>query len=312
MLRKFFAGFFATVFIMTLTPLMFLVGTYNVLAEKSFYTEDFADESYDFLLNSVPSFLENEEFKSLTGVEANKILVGTLSEDDYSLALGEIYDSVSSSVFRDSALDVVIPLEWLLNRKEVLAKELSEFLYDEREDAAMAKIDYQAKLSQDLANGVFSGIPSELHLTTSVPKNLEGLMVDYFAYIFMLFVAAIALFLFAVLIIEALFVYKSGEGVLKVGFKTLFLGALFFSITLIVLLISSNLILANLGSTFDGNGELVLVVFYGLFVAVLFKSLFYKFFILSLVFVLVTLGGWITLKKHNDKLGGNGGVKQED
>jgi len=301
MFRKFFAGFFATMFVMISVPLVFIMGVYNTLGDKDFYTGDLADETYDVLITASPAFFEEGDFSSLSDDELRGIVQKVLTKDDFKGVIADIHHSISGSKFKNAKLDIILPMDWFLLKKDVLAAEFTDILFDDSENVDLPKLDYQSQLAQDLNNQLFVDVPSELVFTMDVPENVEGTVVDYFNHIFNLFLSVVWSLLFMVLVLIALLIFKPWQKVLVIEFKTLFLAFLFLIITLFILLLLSHYMISESNSMIVSDIGDLEFDFYNVLIANLFVGVFWKLFPVALFFLLLSLGLWITLIRYNNK-----------
>lgn len=288
-------------FVMISVPLVFIMGVYNTLGDKDFYTGDLADETYDVFITASPAFFEEGDFSSLSDDELKGIVQKVLTKDDFKGVIADIYDSISSSKFENAKLDIVVPMDWFLLKKDVLAAEFTDILFDDSENIDLPKLDYQSRLAQDLNNQLFVDVPSELVFTMDVPENVEGTVVDYFNHIFNLFLSVVWSFLFMVLVIVALLIFKPWQKILVIELKTFFLAFLFLIITLLILLLLSHYMVSESNSMIVSDISDLEFGFYNVLIANLFVGVFWKLFPVALFFLLLSLGLWIALIRYNNK-----------
>lgn len=241
MFRKYFAGFLATIFIMVSVPLVFLMGLYDTLKDRDFYTGELVDHGYEIFLDTFAEFLIEQKVVNLSEQELKKVAGDVFSKDDLRGAVGQIYDDVNAATLDDGKLNIVFSLDWLLDKKDVFAAEIADLMFEKLPETGTSKIDFQLELSKELENKFFVDVPKDFKLTINVPDDVEGKLTDYFADLFVLFFAGVGGFLIFLLVFGAILIFRPWHQVLKFEVKTVFFAGLLLTISMTLLFFSPQL-----------------------------------------------------------------------
>lgn len=252
MLKKFVAGILSLVFILIAVPFFFIFGFYNIFFDKDFYTGQFIDSAYEFLLEKVPGFIELKQFPNISEKDFSQLIAGVISKEDLVTTVEDIASQLRDiEIAQDGKFEVNIPINWLKNKGPLISEKIAALLLKDLpkcEGAVSEDFDSEGpieclpkELSQEdlklevesaLNSGFFADTPGVLHFTATSPKNFEGKFGDLSVKVMRWFFLGGGALLLVILLLIWLAIFKPFILVLKWWIKTLFFSALFLTIPL--------------------------------------------------------------------------------
>ena len=230
------------VFALLVIPLTFLLGLYNTVFDKSFYTEDLAGFAYSFVTENLPP-LENSGsgLGNISAEDLQQVFKKVFTKEDFSGFLGAAFMAVETDLahVNNGNVTLHIPLDIFKGKQLVFASAMTDLLYARIPVCAdkvipkdfeclpkgFPKPDFTSKVMSSLDRSLFSKIPNTFDVEVQVP-NFFGEDVWSFVHNAFLEISAVvflvALFLLGMI---ALLVKKPCSLVLKAVAKTLMLPA---------------------------------------------------------------------------------------
>lgn len=236
MLRKFFASFVVFLFAIFAVPFVFVTLLYNTLSDEDFYKEDLADESYYLFIEQLPEKVDLEDFPSVTKEEFAELLEKVFKPEDLRFIVVDVVDQIKNIENTQNDLEIKIPLGQLSGKRDLMAKEFTNFLYKELPECTeselisnpqqlqdfkcipngLAKEDFQNRIAMELDRGLFAKLPGHYKLTLTLPKGLEDRnLVETVENAFKLFLIIGLSWLALLLGILALIIRKPWQTVMK-------------------------------------------------------------------------------------------------
>lgn len=251
MLRKFFASFVVFLFIIFAVPFTLMTQLYQTLSDEDFYERELVDYSYDVFIEKFPERIDLEEFPNVTQEEFVELIEAVFQPDDLRFIVEDVVEQVKDIENVEGILEIKVPLSQLSEKREVMAKELTAFLYKklpgcengevftsmaEMKDfqcipEGVAKIDFQNRIALELDTKVFAKLPGQYILTLELPRDFEDRnLVKTVDGIFTIFIIIGLSWLALLLGILALIIRKPWKRVMKWEFGTIFLAFIIYTI----------------------------------------------------------------------------------
>lgn len=307
MLKKFVAAVLSLVFILIAVPFFFVFGFYNIFFDKDFYTGQFIDSAYEFLVEEMPGFIELKEFPDISEKDFSELIAGVISKEDLVTTIEGIASQLRDiEIGEDSQIEVNIPINWLKDKGPLISEKIAELLLKdlpqcegvsgEKFDSEkpmdclpkeLSKEDLKRHVESSLNNGFFADTPGVVHFTATSPKNFEGKFGDLSAKLMNWFFLGGGILLAVILLLIWLAIFKPFILVLKWWMKTLFFSALFLTIPLAALGFLTNVFIQSVQ-------EKEAQIIFGIFDLVL-GDVTRIMLIYSIVAVVVFLGAWLLI-----------------
>ena len=192
MLRKFFASFVVFLFAIFAVPFVFVTLLYNTLSDEDFYKEDLADESYYLFIEQFPEIVDLEDFPNVTKEEFSELLEKVFKPEDLRFIVVAVVNQIKNIENTKDDVEIKIPLAQLSEKRDLMAKEFTNFLYKELPECAeddmasspqklqdfkcipknLAKEDFQNRIAMELDRSLFAKLPGQYKLTLTLPEEL--------------------------------------------------------------------------------------------------------------------------------------------
>lgn len=236
MVRRFFAGILLTLFLGLSIPLFLIWGSYNVLADKDFYTGEFLDITLSFSIDQIVDQFDVNKFSSLNGLEIRDIVKKAITKGDIELMINAFIDQiVNTEVSAEDKVNLKLPLDWLVLKFDTISNSIAEALYLElpnctdidsieelkqnREELKcipknLAEEDFKIQVSAILDREVFSEIPDDFVFDMKVSPGVTGSLGEFLEKIIhSIFIAGLAISVI-LLIFIALIIFRPFSSIL--------------------------------------------------------------------------------------------------
>lgn len=259
MIRKFFASLFLLFFVIFSLTFSVVWGLYDTFLDRDFYTGDFVDLAYGFIVEEIPKNLNLEEqFPDISERDVQALISDVFKTEDLRFVISDVVEQLDSvTISNSSELRLSLPLSWLEGKQHDIAVSLVDFMYEQLPSCSAeeflnsgvngfecipegySKLDMVSKVETMLDRNIFSNLPtnivlSEVDLPDGFVGNLNQLVEIVFKKIFTVFLLLTTLSF----VLLSLVVYKPWQRVLRWQVRAVFFASLSVTALFSALLLS--------------------------------------------------------------------------
>ncbi len=294
MIRKFFAGFLLILFVVLSIPFAFAATALSLFLSRDFYTGNFSDQLYEYVAVSI-SEKSSDVKLPISGDDAEGIFRKEVSTNDVRDFVSALWDEIAELEVDDSGATIVkLPVNLISEKGEKFATAMADKMMADLpkcekdqnlpEDFSclpetLAKDDLILLLERTLDQKIFSSIPDQFVLSTNLPKNFNGGIVEYLGRVINVALLAFLLIFLLILFVMGLLVFRPLSRILKWISAAVFFSSFVNSIIFIVLFVATPFLIPD----FEFAGFSTLIVF----------SLAKNLLIFSIPLLLISMPLWI-------------------
>ncbi|GAG18366.1 unnamed protein product, partial [marine sediment metagenome] len=193
-------------------------------------------------LSKFPVSIEEDDLRD--------ILKDVFEKEDIALVIDSIVEQFEAiSIEESNVVEMKIPLEWLVEKGDVVAEKVAEKLADNLEfcegsvdlsedffdciPEGITRTDFEDRLRIEFEKEVLSDMPSEFVFDFQVPEEIAGNIADFFNGTINKVFLVSGLVLLLILFLIGLIIFRPWIRILKWEAKTLFLASFFALLTLV-------------------------------------------------------------------------------
>lgn len=296
MLRRFFASFLLSVFILVFIPVNLALGSFVTFFDEDFYRGDFSHTVYNFFIDQIPQKIDVSVFAPLDHENLKEIFKEVYAPEDVLVVVDDIIGQLKNVDEKD--LKVTVSFESLLDKSDLVSKKIADFLYknlsicqdfddfsNERINCLkpdMAQIDFENSVRFAFDKEVMGILPDHFVFDAKMSKeNFEALVLNV--------LGSGILILILLLILIAFVVFHPWRRIIKWEGKTLALASLVLMILIFNMLVLPQTFLQN-------TSQAVYLSFYVLIFGALASKLMYYVVPVFVLGLILWIGG-----KYYDK-----------
>lgn len=225
MFRKFIALILSVLFVGISITTIFLITSFNTIFDKEMYYGEFVDIVYEYSINQLKDNIDLTDFASIESFSVEDLLYKVITKDDIKSLIDTTISSLGTlNVDSEThSVEIVIPLGWINDKKDLLTTEISEYILAEVPKCEVGEVmgedfnciyekislvDMELQVSRILDTNVFSVLTDDFVFNINTPDVMSG---DFSSYIYdtirdvvwvLLLVMILLLFLVALLIFK--------------------------------------------------------------------------------------------------------------
>lgn len=301
MLRKFFASFLVSIFVLVFIPVNLALGSFITFFEEDFYRGEFADTVYSFFMDQIPQKIDVAVFSPLTHEKLKEIFAEVYMREDILMVIDDIIAQIKDS--EEETLKVNVSFRPLLDKSDLVSEKIAEYLYSNLElcenyddfsngnvdclQPDMAQVDFENRVAFTFDKQVLSVLPDQFVFDAHMSKE------NFQKMIFNVLGAGI-LILVLILVLIAFVIYKPWHKIFKWEGKAL------ATASIVLLILVFNMIV--LPQTFlQDSMQAVYLSFYVLIFGSLASKLVYYVVPVFVVGLIMWIGGKFYDKDVNNE-----------
>ncbi len=213
MLRKFFASFLVSVFILVFIPVNLALGGFITFFEEDFYREEFTDTVYNFFIDQIPQKIDVSVFSPLDHQKLKEIFKEVYTREDILVVVDDIIAQIQDS--EEETLKVKVSFKHLLNKSDLVSEKIADYLYanldlcENFDDFSnndvdciqpdMAQIDFENRVNFTFDKQVLSVLPDQFVFDAHMSKeNFQKLIYNVLGAGILILVLILALIAFVI------------------------------------------------------------------------------------------------------------------
>ena len=259
MIRKFFASIFLLLFVSFSLTFSVIWGMYDTFLDRDFYTGDFVDLAYGFIVEEIPKNLNLEEqFPDVSEREVRDLISDVFRPDDLRFVISDVLLQLDSVIISNSSdVRLSLPLTWLQDKQDEIAVTLVDFMYEKLPSCTAAeflrssangfecipegysKDDMVLKVGTLLDRRIFSNLPTEVVLNKiDLPDDFVGNLNQLVEIVFKRVFTLMLLMTMLSFVLMSFIIYKPWQRVLRWQVRAVFFASLAVTALFSALLLS--------------------------------------------------------------------------